>query len=358
MQTDIFDFPFDDKHIALNPLEPRENAKLMVIKDNQMTHNHVRNLIDYFQADDVIVLNNTKVIKARLTGVIITKGRTAQCQVTLHKHILLNDTTKTTYTAFVKGSKKLNIDDILEFKTLNSDIIITAKIISKDNLGQVHIQFNCNLSDLFILLDNIGTMPLPPYIEKHRHADIDDDTNYQTIFAEHLGSVAAPTASLHLTENILQQIAKKGIKIAYVTLHVGGGTFLPVKSDTIDQHYMHSEIIDINAQNAQIINEAKQNGGRVICVGTTALRVVESVVDNSGTLRAFTGETDIFIYPSYRFKICDILMTNFHLPKSTLFMLVCALCGIDMMKYAYKTAQEMDYRFFSYGDACLLHKVI
>ena len=197
-------------------------------------------------------------------------------------------------------------------------------------------------------------MPLPPYIEKYRKADDSDNSNYQTVFAKHLGSVAAPTASLHFTHDLLEKLKAKNVKIAYVTLHVGGGTFLPVKSETLDKHHMHTEIIHIDAENAQIINQIKSQGGRVICVGTTALRVVESVADDSGYLNSFTGETDIFIYPSYKFKICNLLMTNFHLPKSTLFMLVCAFSGIDTMKQAYQIAQTMNYRFFSYGDACLL----
>jgi S-adenosylmethionine:tRNA ribosyltransferase-isomerase len=199
-------------------------------------------------------------------------------------------------------------------------------------------------------------MPLPPYIEKYRKANIQDNDHYQTIFAKHIGSVAAPTASLHLTEELLSRIRQKNIVIAYVTLHVGGGTFLPVKSDIITDHKMHSEHISITQKDADIINKAKSSGSRIVCVGTTALRVLESVSDDNGYIKAFTGETDIFIYPGYQFKACDALLTNFHLPQSTLFMLVCAFMGTTQMKDAYQKAMNGNYRFFSYGDACFLEK--
>ncbi len=352
MKTDIFNFDFDNKHIAIKPLDKREDAKLMVIKNGTIHHKHIFNIVDYCHAGDVLVLNNTKVIKARLSGKIITTGRSAGCEITLHQ-LISHDNRHTTYTAFAKGSKKLNITDILQF-TADNDFQITAKILNKDDLGQVYIEFNAPLEAFFTFLEHAGTMPLPPYIEKYRKADTSDDTNYQTVFAKHLGSVAAPTASLHLTEDILKKLTAKNVKIAYVTLHVGGGTFLPVKAETLDKHHMHSEIIHIDTDNADIINHAKSEGGRVICVGTTALRVVESVADDMGYMHSFTGNTKIFIYPGYRFKICNVLITNFHLPQSTLFMLVCAFSGIDTMKQAYHIAQEMDYRFFSYGDACFL----
>ncbi len=352
MKTDIFNFDFDTKHIAIKPLDKRETAKLMVINNGTLHHKHIMNIVDYCHSGDVLVLNNTKVIKARLTGKIITTGRSAGCEVTLHQ-LISHDDSHTTYTAFAKGSKKLNITDILEF-TADNDFKITARILNKDDFGQIYIEFHASLDTFFAFLEQAGTMPLPPYIEKYRKADTSDDTNYQTVFAKHLGSVAAPTASLHLTADILEKITAKNVKIAYVTLHVGGGTFLPVKAETLDKHHMHSEIIHIDTDSADIINHAKSNGGRVICVGTTALRVVESVADDTGYMHSFTGNTKIFIYPGYRFKICNALMTNFHLPQSTLFMLVCAFSGIETMKQAYKTAQDMDYRFFSYGDACFL----
>jgi S-adenosylmethionine:tRNA ribosyltransferase-isomerase len=352
MKTDIFNFAFDNKHIATKPLEKREAAKLMVIKNGTLDHKHIFNIVDYCHSGDVLVLNNTKVIKARLTGKIVTTGRSAGCQITLHQ-LISHDDSHTIYTAFAKGSKKLNITDILEFTAFNS-FKITATILKKDDLGQVYIEFNTPLEAFFVFLEQAGTMPLPPYIEKYRKADNSDDTNYQTVFAKHSGSVAAPTASLHLTHDLLEKLTAKNVKIAYVTLHVGGGTFLPVKAETLDQHHMHSEIIHIDTENADIINHAKSHGGRVICVGTTALRVVESVADDTGYMHSFTGDTKIFIYPGYRFKTCNILMTNFHLPQSTLFMLVCAFSGIETMKQAYHIAQEMDYRFFSYGDACFL----
>lgn len=350
MKTEIFDFPFDDSKIALKPLENRLDARLMVIDADQPKHKNIKDLPNLLKSGDVLVLNNTKVLKARLNGTIISPNRSAKCQVTLHK-LSASTPSQTSYTAFVKGSKKLKIDDTISFSET-----IKAKVIDKDIHGQVHINFDCPLEDLFSFMEEKGTMPLPPYIEKHRQADQSDDTNYQTVFAQHAGSVAAPTASLHLTHELLENIQQEGVQIAYVTLHVSGGTFLPVKTDDITEHHMHSEIIQIDQTNADIINNAKANDNRIICVGTTSLRVVESCANDNRQIKPFVGETDIFIYPGYEFKICDVLMTNFHLPKSTLFMLVCAFSGIARMKNAYKIAQQKDYRFFSYGDACLLFK--
>jgi len=361
MKTALFDFPFDDTLIATSPLEDRQQARLMVVRDDHTEHKHIYDLCAYFQSGDVIVLNNTKVIKARIQGHITSEGRTASCFVTLHK-LMAQSQTQVTYSCFVKNSKKLRQGDHILFSAPTNSAVnnapdqIKASVSHKDSHGQVHITFETDLSHFFAFLDKAGSMPLPPYIEKHRKADSSDDTNYQTIFAQHLGSVAAPTASLHFTPQILDALKNKGVHIAYVTLHVGGGTFLPVKTESITDHTMHSEIIDIDADNANIINQAKRNNGRIICVGTTALRVVESVADTQGILSAYTGETDIFIYPSYQFKACDILMTNFHLPKSTLFMLVCAFSGTETMQSAYQQAQALNYRFFSYGDACLLFR--
>ena len=245
MQTDLFDFTFDDALIATKPLDNRDDARLMVVDNNRLEHQHIHNLIDHFNSGDVLVLNNTKVIKARLEGVITTIdrdiNRSHKCQITLHK-LTHQASNVIHYSCFAKGSKKLDINDTLEF-TASDQTILTATILKKDEAGQVHIAFNTALNHFFAFLDKAGTMPLPPYIEKYRKADQSDDENYQTVFAKHLGSVAAPTASLHLTQATFDALKAKNIHIAYVTLHVGGGTFLPVKSDDLESHIMHSEII-------------------------------------------------------------------------------------------------------------------
>lgn len=354
MKLSDFDFDFNEDLIALSPIRPAHHSKMLVVQDGNFQDKQTIDLPDFLTEKDCLVFNNTKVIKARLNGNINTKGRSASLEITLHKMIKSNQNS-VLYSAFAKGSKKLKQGDDLFFG--NEEISCHAKLIDKNiETGEVIIEFLSELENFFHFLDICGTMPLPPYIAKKRASDKTDDSLYQPIFAKHSGSVAAPTASLHFDEIIMQKIKDKNIQTAFVTLHVGGGTFLPVKTENISEHIMHSEYAEVSEETVALINKVKKDGGRIIPVGTTALRTIESATNEDGIINSFCGHTDIFITPSYKFKIADILMTNFHLPKSTLFMLVCALAGFEEMHKAYKYAQENNYRFFSYGDACLLFK--
>ena len=355
MQLSDFDFAFDNTLIATHPVSPRHGSKMLCVKNGDISHHHTIDFVDFLNENDCIVMNNTKVLKARLNGYVLTQGRSAKFEMTLHKFIS-NDAHNVTYSTFIMNSRRLNIDDIVRFD-YDKNTFIMAYIKHKDiDTGEVIVQFNTSLDNLYAFLDIAGMMPLPPYIASKRAVNVDDDDTYQSIFAQHLGSVAAPTASLHFDDILMQKIKDKNIKTAFVTLHVGGGTFLPVKTYNINDHKMHSEMMSIDRQNADIINQTKASGGRIIAIGTTALRCLESAADKKGIVQAVTKDTDIFITPSYQFKMVDILLTNFHLPKSTLFMLVCALCGTKTMHDAYAAAQEQKYRFFSYGDSCLLFK--
>lgn len=293
----------------------------------------------YLRAGDILVLNDTKVIPARLYGL---RG-TAKIEVLLHKRKGEH------WQCFLKPGKKVKPGDRIQF----ADNFF-ADVIGKQEDGQALLAFNCDAATFRGKLAQHGHMPLPPYIEKIRHADSSDHAHYQTVFARHEGSVAAPTAGLHFTPELLENIQNKGVSIAYVTLHVSGGTFLPVKVEDTKDHIMHSEWAQVSKETADQINQAKSRGGRVIAVGTTALRTLESATDTDGRITAFAKETDIFITPGYQFKAVDLLLTNFHLPKSTLFMLVCAFAGLEPMKAAYRHAIAQKYRFYSYGDACLL----
>lgn len=355
MKTEDFNFPFDDRLIATTPVSPRHSAKMMCIKDNIITHHHVPQLADFLREGDCLILNDTKVIKARLHGKIHTPPRFAQFEITLHK-MLTHTHDTVTYTGFVRGAKKLHIHDDVLFTAPTGENLL-AKITDKyPDTGEVEICFKSSLPELYMFLELAGEMPLPPYIASKRKSNQSDDTHYQSVFAKHLGSVAAPTASLHFDDVLLKTLDDKGIQKAYVTLHVGGGTFLPVKTDNVHDHKMHSEFASLSAETAEKLNRIKRQGGRLVCIGTTALRTLETATSSDGIIHPYHDHTDIFITPDYTFRAVDILLTNFHLPKSTLFMLVCSLCGTDTMKHAYAQAQKMDYRFFSYGDACLLFK--
>ena len=355
MKTEEFNFPFDDRLIATMPVSPRHSAKMMCIQNNNITHHKVIELADFLRAGDCLILNDTKVIKARLRGKIHTPPRFAQFEITLHK--MLSHTQDTvTYTGFVRGAKKLHIHDDVVFNAPTGDVMLGVITDKYADTGEVEICFKTSLPELYLFLEHAGEMPLPPYIASKRKSNQSDDTHYQSVFAKHSGSVAAPTASLHFDDVLLRTLENKNIQKAYVTLHVGGGTFLPVKTDNIHDHKMHSEYACLSQETAEKLNKVKQNGGRLVCIGTTALRTLETATDPDGIIHAYHDQTNIFITPDYKFRAVDILLTNFHLPKSTLFMLVCGLCGIDIMKQAYAEAQNMDYRFFSYGDACLLFK--
>jgi len=342
MKVDLFDFQLPKELIALRPAQHRDGARFLVVGGDDRQDKLVTDLPDYLTAGDVLVFNDTRVIPARLTG----KRRLAKIQITLH----MNDGNGR-WKAFARPAKKLKLDDIIEF-----DGGLTAIVTRKGDAGEVSLQFNCAGDDLRDALDEAGVMPLPPYIASQRPVDARDLTDYQTVYGRKEGAVAAPTAGLHFTDRLLKKISEKQIKSVHVTLHVGAGTFLPVKVDDTRDHKMHSEWGEIDAQAARVINEAHDQGHKVIAVGTTSLRLLESAVDAAGRMQPFRGSTDIFITPGYKFRAVDILMTNFHLPKSTLFMLVSAFAGQDHMKAAYAHAIDTNYRFYSYGDSSLLFR--
>ncbi len=339
MRVDDFDFELPNERIADRPVTPREAAKMLVV-DGKCSDYTVGDLPSFLQAGDVLVFNDTKVIPARLRGV----RRTANIEVTLHKNTGLD-----TWHAFAKPAKKLKPGDLIEFADEFS-----AMVSQKLDGGEVVLAFNVGGPDLMEKLIAHGEIPLPPYISSIRKVDDQDLEDYQTVFAREEGAVAAPTAGLHFTPELLAVIDAKGVKRVATTLHVGAGTFLPVKVDDTDDHKMHAEYGEITKKAAQQINECRAKGGRIVSVGTTSLRLLESAADEQGVVHPFRGETDIFITPGYKFKVVDVLMTNFHLPKSTLFMLVSAFSGMDMMKAAYGHAIENKYRFYSYGDSSLL----
>lgn len=339
MRVDEFDFTLPEERIADRPISPREAAKLLVVRDGLNDHT-VGELPDFLNEKDVLVFNDTKVIPARLKGM----RRAAKVEVTLHKN-----TSADTWHAFAKPAKKLKPGDIIQF----SDDF-TAMVSQKLEGGEVVLAFSASGPVLMEKLIEYGEIPLPPYIGSIRAVDEQDKEDYQTIFAKDEGAVAAPTAGLHFTEELLQRIKDKGVTCVATTLHVGAGTFLPVKVDDTDDHKMHAEFGVISTETAETINKCRENGGRIISVGTTSLRLLESAADDQGRVHPFRGETDIFITPGYKFKAVDVLMTNFHLPKSTLFMLVSAFSGFETMKQAYNHAIENKYRFYSYGDSSLL----
>ncbi len=346
MKLSDFDFELPDDLIAVRPCSPRTHAKLLVAKKGGISDAQVFNLIDELRAGDRLVLNNTKVIPARLTG---QRWRdSAQGRVSSKIEVtLLGPTTIGNWTALVKPLRKVNEGERIVFFDG-----FEAQLVGKSN-GQAELAFNLSGDAFDLALAEAGNMPLPPYIAAMRAPDEQDKDDYQTVFAKEKGAVAAPTASLHFDQDLLDQLAQKGVEFTYVTLHVGAGTFLPVKVDDISNHKMHAEWGQVTPQAVAEINQTKQTGGRVIPVGTTALRLIESAAKN-GAMTPWTGETDIFITPGFEFQITDGLMTNFHLPKSTLMMLVSALMGPERIKEIYAHAIANGYRFFSYGDSSLL----
>ena len=338
MDIKLFDFELPEDRIALRPIKPRDAAKLLVVRPGGVEDQVFTGLAGLLQPGDILVFNNTKVIPARLLG----KIGNGKAEATLLKPVGVGK-----WTALARPAKRFKPGIEVDFDCLK------ATVISTGEGGEVTLDFG--VSDISQLLDVKGKMPLPPYIAKRREVDAQDRADYQTIYASIDGAVAAPTAGLHFTKNLLESLAEKGIKLAYLTLHVGAGTFLPVKVDNTDDHKMHPEWGEILPDTADAINAARANGARVVAVGTTALRLLESAAGNGGIIHPFTGETDIFITPGYEFKAVDLLLTNFHLPKSTLFMLVSAFSGLTEMKAAYAHAIDSCYRFYSYGDGCLLH---
>lgn len=336
-----FDFNLPKELIAQEPISNKNSTKLLEIKDGCYKDYTTNDLLCLIKPNDLLIVNNTKVIKSRL----LAKKGVASFIVTLHKALPNGN-----WLAFTTKTKRLHPGNVLEL-VANS----TLKILSKNNTGEIEVAFKGNTS-LDSFLENYGFMPLPPYIKRKNINNQEDLSNYQSIFAKNKGAVAAPTASLHFSEELLNKIKQNGTKVVEVTLHVGAGTFLPVKTTIIKDHIMHSEYGEVSAKAANLIKETKDKGGRIIAVGTTTLRILEHVAKIHGNIVPFKGETNIFIYPGFKFKVVDKLITNFHTPKSSLFMLVCAFAGIDNIKQAYAYAISKNYRFFSYGDCTLLHK--
>lgn len=347
MHVDDFDFDLPRAAIAERPVHPRDSARLLWVRPGEASwRDHiVRDLPCLLRPNDILVSNDTRVIPARLKG----KRGTAGVEVTLHQKMA-----PTVWKAFARPAKKIKAGDLIDFGDGFS-----ARVEEKGEMGEIILAFTGAFGDdeaqWMAALERQGAMPLPPYIRGGR-ADAQDALDYQTIFAAAPGAVAAPTAGLHFTQSLLAELAAKGIDHVALTLHVGAGTFLPVKVDDTKDHRMHSEIGVLTQSAIDRIASAKAKGGRVVAVGTTSARLLESAADEAGQLHSFCGPTDIFITPGYRFKAVDALMTNFHLPRSTLFMLVSAFAGLETMKAAYAHAVAEGYRFYSYGDACLLEK--
>jgi S-adenosylmethionine:tRNA ribosyltransferase-isomerase len=351
--VDLFDFELPEQRIALRPAEPREAARLLVVAPQGLRDAHVGDLPDFLRPGDVLVVNDARVIPAQLFGWRERDGTRARIDATLHKR---EDDSH--WRAFLRPAKKLQIGETVFFggpkesAACQADAL-SAKAVEKND-GEFLLAFNLAGAALDDAIQAHGHMPLPPYIAARRSDDARDAKDYQTLFAEKSGAVAAPTAGLHFTEKLVAAVREAGATIEKVTLLVGAGTFLPVKADDTADHVMHKEFGEIDKATASRLNAVRAAGGRIVAVGTTSLRILESAADATGRIGSFAGDTDIFITPGYDFRAVDVLMTNFHLPRSTLFMLVCAFSGLENMKAAYAHAIEERYRFYSYGDACLL----
>ncbi|SFL68471.1 tRNA preQ1(34) S-adenosylmethionine ribosyltransferase-isomerase QueA [Methylobacterium pseudosasicola] len=345
MRVDLFDFELPESCIALRPAEPRDGGRLLVVRPGEaLADRTVRDLPGALRAGDALVFNDTKVIPARLNGVRTRPGAPGQrTEVLLHLR-----EAPARWRAFARPAKRLSVGDALQFGELR------ATVFAKGEAGEITLDFDRASPELDAQIALEGALPLPPYIAGKRATDARDATDYQTIYARHPGAVAAPTAGLHFSDDLLTALDAAGLQRHHVTLHVGAGTFLPVKADDTEGHRMHAEIGILDAETAAALNAVRASGGRIVAVGTTALRLLESAARPDGTLSAFSGPTDIFITPGYRFRAIDALVTNFHLPRSTLFMLVSAFSGLDTMRAAYAHAIRSGYRFYSYGDASLL----
>ena len=339
MRVDLFDFDLPPERIALRPARPRDSARMLLVDKGDLSDRSVLDLPDILRPGDVLVFNDTRVIPAQLEGM---RGE-ARVGATLHKREGLRE-----WWAFVRNAKRVRDGDVIEFGQG-----VRASAVQRDPEGAILLHFHGE-EPVELLLQKAGQMPLPPYIASKRGTDESDHDDYQTMFARESGAVAAPTAALHFTDRLIAALDDRGVKRETLTLHVGAGTFMPVKSDDTSNHKMHSEWGRIDQETADRLNRTRQAGGRLISVGTTSLRLIESAADDDGRIQPFEGDTAIFITPGYRFKAVDGLMTNFHLPRSTLFMLVSAMMGLDVMKSAYAHAIEQGYRFYSYGDSSLL----
>lgn len=339
MKTSDFYYDLPQELIAQTPMVPRDMSRLMVIDKNtgEVEHKIFKDLIDYLRPGDCLILNDTRVIPARIYGVKKETGAVVE-------FLLLKQSENNVWECLCKPGKRAKIGTEFVF----GDGIVECEVIDVTEDGNRKVQFKCDSKEIYTILDKIGKMPLPPYITE----ELQNGELYQTVYSKELGSAAAPTAGLHFTEEMLKKIEDKGIKIGYVTLHVGLGTFRPVKVDDVKNHKMHSEHYHISKETADLINDTKKNGGRVIAVGTTSTRTLESVATKNGCICEDEDDTSIFIYPGYEFKCIDGLVTNFHLPESTLIMLISAFAGYDNVMNAYKIAVKEKYRFFSFGDAC------
>jgi S-adenosylmethionine:tRNA ribosyltransferase-isomerase len=350
--TRDFDFELPEDRIALRPAEPRDAARLLVVDTNgRLEHTQINRLPDYLSSPDRLILNDSRVIAARLLGRRAARAggganTTPAIEIMLHKRL-----TPDGYLAYARPARKLVAGDRLELgRTLS------AWVVARGERGEVELRFDRQGAELDAAIEAEGEIPLPPYIAGKRKADARDKADYQTVYAADPGSVAAPTAGLHFTPALLSALEQRGVGHETVTLHVGAGTFLPVHVEDTRDHVMHAESATLTADAAERLNAARAAGGRLIAVGTTSLRTLESAADERGMLAPMAAATDIFITPGYRFRAVDVLLTNFHLPRSTLFMLVCAFCGVDRMRMAYEEAIRSGYRFYSYGDACLLFR--
>ena len=357
MRTDLFDFDLPADRIALRPASPRDAARLLVVRPGQALEHEdrvVRDLPDLLRPGDQLVVNDTKVIPAALHGRRLGRGTEPKIEATLIRRL---DGSR--WRALVKGAKKLEAGDVVRFGEEGKVCFLgqlDATVEAKGERGEVTLAFAFHGPVLDQAIEERGDMPLPPYIASRRPADDQDRADYQTRFARQKGAVAAPTAGLHFTDALAEGLSARGIGLNTVTLHVGAGTFLPVTADDTSGHQMHAEWGTIAAATAHRLNAERQKGGRIVAVGSTSLRLIESAADDAGVIRPFSAETSIFITPGYRFRAVDLMLTNFHLPRSTLFMLVAAFSGLDTMKRAYAHAIVAGYRFYSYGDACLLHR--
>ncbi|QFR32320.1 tRNA preQ1(34) S-adenosylmethionine ribosyltransferase-isomerase QueA [Ancylobacter sp. TS-1] len=356
MRVDLFDFELPPECIALRPVSPRDAARMLVVRPEgtpELADAHVRDLPELLQPGDALVVNDTRVVPARLDGVrrrVSSQGGGVQVEAMLHKRVGPD-----LWLAFARPGKRLATGDTVEFAGSEAGAPrLAARVEGKGEGGEVTLRFDLAGADLDAAIAAIGHVPLPPYIAAKRTEDARDRADYQTMFAAHEGSVAAPTAGLHFTPGLIERLAARGIETHRVTLHVGAGTFLPVKADDTADHRMHAEWGEVSADTAAALNAVKARGGRVVTIGTTATRLIESAASEDGRLAAWRGETDIFITPGTRFRFIGGMLTNFHLPRSTLVMLVAAFVGHETQKRAYAHAIASGYRFYSYGDACLL----
>jgi S-adenosylmethionine:tRNA ribosyltransferase-isomerase len=358
MRTDLFDFALPEERIALRPVAPRDAARCLVVRPHarlQFEDRTIRDLPALLRRGDALVVNDTKVIPAALHGRRIGRGdREPAIEATLIQRL---DGSR--WRALVKPAKRLTAGDVVRFGAEGRVCFLEqldATVEEKGEAGEITLAFAFTDAVLDSALEERGDMPLPPYIAGRRAVDDQDRSDYQTMFARVKGSVAAPTAGLHFTETLTQALRDAGIAIPRVTLHVGPGTFLPVKAADTEAHKMHAEWGSVSGETAAALNAVRRAGGRIVAVGSTALRLLESAARHDGTLAPFAGETALFITPGYRFRAVDAMLTNFHLPRSTLYMLVCAFCGLEVMRHAYEHAIAANYRFYSYGDACLLFR--